>query len=175
MNRSPRLKTGLLLAALAAQYAWVGVAGALWAEPWPALVFPGFKRVMLTGDRFESTVYRIRVYRAGASASAAPPPLEFSPEEVFIGVPRSQLNGMLRARFRNATSADTLSEAAVNWLAPRVDQLAGRGWLALEIVETPLSLRYEHGRLLPPDPIPGSTPVPTRAVAVALHPDPHRP
>jgi hypothetical protein len=142
-------RIGWLLPILLLQFALTGVIGWWSSDPWPSLTFPGFKRVLLSEDRFETTVFRVRVHLPPGPDGTPAPPVELRPDEVFGPVPTSQLSGMLRSRFRKTAGPDTLRPTTVRWLANAIDRRAGRAWERMEIVQTRLVLHRRNGAWVP--------------------------
>lgn len=145
MPSARRSRIGWLLPLLLLQFAFTGVMGWWASDPWPSFTFPGFKRVLLSENRFETTVFRIRVHLPTSPDGAVQPPVELRPDDVFIHVPTSQLSGMLRSRFRKTAGPDTLRPSTVRWLAGAIDSRTGRDWEHMEIVRTRLVLHRRDG------------------------------
>lgn len=152
MPSARQSRIGWLLPLLLVQFALTGVIGWWSSDPWPSLTFPGFKRVLLSENRFETSVFRIRVHLPPDADGTAPPPVELRPDEVFGPVPTSQLSGMLRSRFRKTAGPDTLRPTTVRWLANAIDSRTGRAWERMEIVQTRLVLHRRNGAWVPGEP-----------------------
>lgn len=124
MNRTgySKAKVGMLfttlLILLPLQYAWVGIAGVLQSEPWPALVFPGFKNVYSDGERFYVGNYEL-------IAGYGEEERVLSPDDLFPELPLSQLPGFIRTHFRSPERVDELSHVQREWLRQRAAMMVG--------------------------------------------------
>lgn len=120
MNKERRIRilftTVLILLPL--QYAWVGVMGVIQSEPWPALVFPGFKSVYSDGERFFVTKTDIVV--AGQDHEEV-----LHPAELLSELPLSQLPGFMRTHFGSQLKVESLSREQREWLRQRAEITTG--------------------------------------------------
>ncbi|MEX2641447.1 MAG: hypothetical protein WD266_12215 [Balneolales bacterium] len=105
---------------LPVQYGFVGLAGHLgMVEPWPALVFPGFKNVY-DGEEGITLVYsRLSVILADSSRQAVPVP------EFLRAVPHSHHRAIMAGQF-NAVSAKNLNAETRSWVYNRLRTETGR-------------------------------------------------
>lgn len=102
------------------QYAIVGIVGYYKAEPWPAFVFPGFKSVYVYGDSYEINQFLVEVHnREGVNIR------EFTPQEFFYEIPRSQVAGFLRANLDDIKDFQAFDRETRQWLRDRAEELNG--------------------------------------------------
>lgn len=120
MEERRRIRTlfTALLVLLPLQYAWVGVEGVLRSEPWPALVFPGFKNVYSDGDRFYVNSYHFTLSSGDELITVGSPVL-------FPELPLSQQPGFMRTHFGTPEKAEALTEDQREWLYLAAEKIAG--------------------------------------------------
>lgn len=111
-----RLFYGLLLY-LPLQYAAVGVIGADGLEPWPAVVFPGFQRVLAADDVVVVAEPRIEAVRPDGRVDPVPV------ARVLAALPVSHHGGFMRLQCRPGAGAPTPACArpeAAGWWRERL-------------------------------------------------------
>ena len=87
---------------LPVQYAFIGISGVIWSEPWPAFALPGFKNVPST--QIQTQVLRPYFYIQLADSAGAE--IEVEPPELFDGIQPSQLQGFIRTNFSRPKEFD---------------------------------------------------------------------
>lgn len=100
---------------LPVQYLWIGIAGVVWSEPWPAFALPGFKQVYMAEG--QSQIRKPLFYLESENR-----PGEFeqiSEIQLFDGIQISQLQGFLRTHFSEPRE---YSNEAKQWLQNRLEQ-----------------------------------------------------
>ncbi len=112
------------------QYGIVGVAGYYHSEPWPAFVFPGFKSVHVFEEGFEIGQTRFEVYRQEGEE-----PVSLQPQQLFSGIPLSQVPGFMRTHFHDEESIRNISNEGQLWLRMQVQQAAGFEPASMDVVQ----------------------------------------
>lgn len=109
------------------QYAIVGVVGYYYSEPWPAFILPGFKSVYETEGVVEiEEVSFFAIPDDGQNAI-----IEVAPDQLFKGLPASQLQGFLRSNF---TGEQSFSREAKQWFREQLNRLhPGGSFSSLQI------------------------------------------
>lgn len=118
-----------ILIFLPLQYIVVGIVGYYKAEPWPAFVFPGFKNVYETEESFEIHQTRIEVYNLTEEKIAS-----LTPNLIFSGLPRSQIDGLTRINFNDKAKIDSFSSEAKSFLFESSKQLTNNEISRLEFI-----------------------------------------
>lgn len=114
---------------LPVQYGMIGIIGYYHSEPWPALVFPGFKNVYVHEGGFEITQTRFEVLTESSIK-----PVILQPQQLFPEIPLSQLPGFIRTHFSDAEAIQTISPQAVRWLERQVSGAVGSESLSMNVV-----------------------------------------
>ena len=104
-----------VLVLLPLQYAAVGIVGALYREPWPVLVLPGFKQVHDTGAGIQVPYSHLEVLFADGSRAAV------AGTDFFDMLPDSHWPALLRLHFRPGRAAHPPETIA--WLSGRLAAL----------------------------------------------------
>ena len=114
---------------LPVQYGMTGIIGYYHSEPWPALVFPGFKNVYVHEGGFEIAQTRFEVLTKSSIK-----PIILQPQQIFSEIPLSQLPGFMRTHFSDAEAIQTISPQAVRWLERQVSGAVGNEPLSMDVV-----------------------------------------
>lgn len=135
-----------LLIFLPLQYAIVGIVGVINREPWPALVFPGFKSVYVYESGFIIEEYRFEVYsqQADSIIVASYPPYEFFPE-----LPKSQLSGFLSSHFGSPELISAFSEKTITWIGERASEISEGTPYRVEVVSGKLYFKSSSQTVRP--------------------------
>lgn len=99
------------------QYAVVGIVGVMKSEPWPAFVFPAFKSVFSSQENI--TVDQARFFVENKENDTL---TEISPEVIFKGIKKSQLQGFLRSHFSDSLHIATFNDETKMWLNNRLNR-----------------------------------------------------
>lgn len=117
-GRVKSLFIGILII-LPLQYGLVGIVGEIHSEPWPALVFPGFKSV----HYFQGNYILERTHFEFEATSEKEGTRYLSPRQLFHDIPTQNINGFMRTVFTDQESVDKFSAETLKWLQERAEQL----------------------------------------------------
>jgi hypothetical protein len=134
-RKSIRFLFLIVFALLPIQYGLVGLLGAHWGEPWPAVVLPGFKSIWQDGEKFAMPRTAFNVRFASGEAETVDPAL------VLAGLPASHHLAVMRRQFTPASMSgtkDTETGALLEsrrWLAGRLAELfPGREAVGADVI-----------------------------------------
>jgi hypothetical protein len=134
---SSKKRNGYLFIALfiflVVQYAAVGVVSLADREPWPALLFPGFKSVyeFNGGYEIDRTRFEVIVRESGKDESRV---IRLSPFGLFPDLPKSQLGGFISMHFGSSGKIHAFSEETVEWLAIQAQEVTGIRPVQIDVV-----------------------------------------
>lgn len=109
------------------QYALVGIVGELKSEPWPALVFPGFKSIYSDGDGYQLSDLRFELYEGEDVVN-------LMPHHLFSEMPRSQVSGFVRSHFSNPDQIEAITPETRQWLYQEARRESGLAVDRIELV-----------------------------------------
>lgn len=116
---------------LVVQYGLVGIIGLSDREPWPALVFPGFKSVYVYEKGYEIEQMYFDVHGIMDDSTTFQ---RLRPFQLFPELPKSQLSGFLSGHFGSAQLIRSFSDETVTWLKDQAEKAAGFEPVRLEVI-----------------------------------------
>src|SRR5690625_1649573 len=109
----------LTILCLILQYGVVGLAGYYHSEPWPELVFPGFRSVLDIEEGFEISRYELYFIQAGEDTTV------ITPAELYYVIPDSQRPGFMRRRSGDDSESLLFTALSQEWIKGQVEQITG--------------------------------------------------
>lgn len=103
------------------QYAFVGILGPVYGEPWPALVLPGLKKIYHSEDliKLDDVTFIVECETdTGESIQYRIPK-----DSLFQDIPRSQLVRFIESHLRSEEQVQSLGGEGKNWLENRIGVL----------------------------------------------------
>lgn len=128
-KKSIRITFIILIIYLPVQYILVAVSGLLYeAEPWPALVFPGFKNVFVFNDHFVLNQAYFEIQGDEGET------VQLKPMYLFPDMPLSKINGFMRSVFPDQNHVNSFNQSTITWLYQRAGEVTELRVVSMEVV-----------------------------------------
>jgi len=103
------------------QYAFVGILGPFYGEPWPAFVLPGFKKIYHNEDLIKLNDVTFIVESETNTGEFIQ--YRVPKDSLFQEIPRSQRGGFIESHLRYEEQIQSLGAAGRNWLRKKIGNL----------------------------------------------------